>query len=188
MGNHNSAYKLGCIYSKIGINVLNDFAKAADYFQRASDIGNLKASFKLALMHVYGKVNNFYLFYFLILFSFCFYFMNKKGIPKNVGKGIEILENASKMGGTDSTHYLGTANMSGKIIPKNYSKAISYLEKNCQLGIKKSLHCLALIYQNGDGVEVDLNKAFNLFKRASDLNFYRSICSLAGCYESGSGN
>ncbi|GHV95066.1 hypothetical protein AGMMS50293_13860 [Spirochaetia bacterium] len=126
-----------------------DYARAADYWQRAAKTGASEATGHLALLYLYGN-----------------------GVEKDPQKALALLTQAAEADSSNifSWYNLGTLFLGGMGdvgVPVNYPEAIKWLEKAAEYGHLHAHHNLGIAYRDGLGVEQDLNKALQCFLMAS---------------------
>lgn len=87
---------------------------------------------------------------------------------KDIGKGIELLEKASKRGDGVACTVLGNEYSSGEHIGKDDQKALEYWEKATKLKDSGGAFNLGWAYITGTGCEKDVKKGIEIWKTAAE--------------------
>ncbi len=135
--------ELGRIYFN-GYGVTKNYSKAKQYYEEASDGGNIDAKANLGYMYLYGE-----------------------GVTKNYSKAKQYLEEASHGGEIYAKNNLGHMYLHGYGVAKNYSKAKQYIEEASDGGHIVAKRELGRIYFNGYGVTKNYSKAKQYLEEAS---------------------
>ncbi len=139
------AYKImGDIYN-YGLGKDEDKEKAAEWYKRAADSGDINASTSLAAMYIFGI-----------------------GVPENETKGFQLYKIAADEDDMYGLGGLGLCYENGYGVPKNLSTAVSYYQRAAEKGHDYSRNRLYHMYREGIGVWKDSNKAIQYLREAAD--------------------
>ena len=122
------AYQLARVYASMGRST-----DAFRLYQRASELGHVRALQKLGYAHTFGF-----------------------GTATDVARGRQELEAAMAKGDVQAMHSLAGLYHIGKGVPKDVARARALFEQAARVGLTSSMNALAGMYQRGDGVPVDL--------------------------------
>ena len=134
-----SPYELGLLFEKGG-HVPCDKAKAADCYRLASDSGEVRAMYRLALLEM------------------------KKDPLANAA----LMRKAARLGNNDAAWWLAKKLFHGVILPKDYDEAFFWLKELAfRNGLfPKSEFLMGLCYYNGYGTAVDYEAAVRMLFKA----------------------
>lgn len=139
------AYKImGDIYY-YGLGTTEDNDKAAEWYKKASDAGNIAASTQLAEMYIHGV-----------------------GVPKNESKAYQLYKTAADADDMNGLGGVGVCFENGFGVAKNIPTAVSYYKKAAEKGHDYSTYRLYLLYRDGNGVSKDTNLAIQYLRQAAD--------------------
>lgn len=154
------AYEKGGAYEWGRDEITLDRTKAADWYRKACELGNMDGCLALALMYV-----------------------DASGYGADAGvksDGYEALKLATKV--CESGLAIGCSLAAslyagdGKriLIPKDVFKALEFRTKGCNIGLATpgvGYACLALgrMYEGGEGVRIDKDRALELYGKACDF-------------------
>ena len=93
---------------------------------------------------------------------------NGTGVPKDVGKAIQLYQKAADHGYARAQAKLGFLYWNGKGVAKDLSKAVELFQKAADQGYAPAQTSLGDFYQYGIGVPKDVEKATELYKKAAD--------------------
>lgn len=141
LGYNLATLRLAVAYDE-GKLVKTDNNKAAQYFEKAGEIGYHYSYFKLASYAEEGL---------------------GPYTKKDILKSTALLEKSAKMGNVYAMADLGERYYKGELIPRNYTKAIKWLEKGNEKNNKKAKYYLADATQYGNGTKKNLESARLLF-------------------------
>lgn len=108
-----------------GEGVAQDYCKAAEFWRKASDLGNTEAHYNLSRLYTQGN-----------------------GVSQDHGKAMALLTLAAEQGHSDAQELLGLLFMAGNGVNEDHSKGIMWLTKAANQGNKeaenllKELHAL----------------------------------------------
>ena len=195
-GDANAQYNLGEFYEN-GYGVEKDYEKAAYWFQKSAEQGNVHAQDKLEnsaelIRWVYEKLaeqGNANAQYNL---GNCY--ANGVGIEKDNEKAVYWFLKSAEQGNVfaqnkleDSRYNLGYYYAKGVGVEKDYKKAVYWFQKSAEQGNADAQYNLGSCYANGIGVEKNFRKSFSLYHTAAIQGNKNAQNSLAYCYEHGEG-
>jgi TPR repeat protein/uncharacterized RDD family membrane protein YckC len=114
-------------------------------------------------------------------------YQNGLGVPKDLGKAIELYRKTADKGNAYAQNNLGWLYENGAGVPKDLSKAIELFQKSANQGNAYAQSNLGWLYQNGQGVPKDLGKAIELFQKSADQGNVFGQNNLGLLYHSGQG-
>ena len=109
----------------------NEETQFIQYFQKQADQNDKGALFVLGAAYLYGGFEKFH----------------------NPQHGLNLLEQAEKLGSIDAAIQLGTAYLEGLVVPQNHKKAFAFFKKAALTGHAYAQHCLAKCYLLGQGTK-----------------------------------
>jgi TPR repeat protein len=127
-----------------GLGVGRDDAKAAQWYQRAADLGDPQAMFALAIFKFSGR-----------------------GGPQDQAAGVKLFESAAKAGNLFASYNLGLLCLRGQGVPKDLARAARLFEVAARGGVPEAQYALATLYREGRGVTKDEKRAMQLMQRAA---------------------
>ena len=158
-------YKLGEQYFD-GKDVPQDYTKAAEWYQKAAEIGNPNAQYKLGRMYQgYGD----------------------EGVPTDIKEAFKWYHIAAKQGLADAQDYLGLMYYNGIGVPQDYAEAAKWFRKAAEQGNVDSQFYLGAIYGYGQGVPQDYTEAAEWYRKAAEQGAAEAQCNLGFFYEEGKG-
>ena len=185
-------FALGVMYY-LGKGIQQDYKKAFECFQKASNQGYAEAQYYLGLIYQYGQEGEqdykkaFELFqkasnqgHEEAQCSLGTMYYSGKGIEQDYKKALECFQQASSQGETDSQCYVGYMHYHGLGIEQNYEKAFEYFQQASNQGHAVAQCYLGRMYYYGLGIEQNYEKAFEYFQQASSQGEAVAQCYL-GC-------
>lgn len=128
-----------------GLGVPKDELKAAKWYRRGAELGDIEAMFAFGVMLISGSA-----------------------IKRDaVGAG-QMFERAARKGHAQAHYNLGLLFLSGKGKPENPYRAAQHLNFAARKGIVEAQYDLAALYQRGHGVKPDAFKAASWLRRAAE--------------------
>jgi len=155
-----SLYCLGELYF-YDQTVPANLEQAVEYFQKAANLGEAAALYKL------GR----------------HYENNEKNWPR----AIECLEKAAALGYAEAMDRLGAIYYKGKITTQNKEKAFAYFQRAAAHGSAAGQYNQGFCYLEGEGVSGDANKAFDCFQLPAQQGIAKAYCCMGICYFEGNG-
>ena len=120
---------LGELYAG-GLGIKRDFAKAADWYKRAADLGDREAMFALAMLRISGR-----------------------GGPVNREEGAKLLASSAKLGSPKAAYNLALLYLDGQTLPQDLKRAAELLRIAADAGNPEAQYALATFYKEGTGVQ-----------------------------------
>ncbi|WP_218814292.1 SEL1-like repeat protein [Rickettsiella endosymbiont of Dermanyssus gallinae] len=118
------------VFQDLSLNE-NEETQFIQYFQKQADQNDQGALFVLGATYLYGGFEKFH----------------------NPQQGLNLLEQAEKLGSIDAAIQLGTAYLEGLVIPQNHKKAFAFFRKAALTGHAYAQHSLAQCYLLGQGTK-----------------------------------
>ena len=137
-----------------------DYAKAIEWYEKASEKGNEGAMRNLGIMY-YDE--------------------------ENYTKAKEWFEKASEKGDEGAMFILGVMYYNGLGVAQDSTKARYWYEKAAENGFANAMFSLGIMYYNGLGVAQDYTKAKEWYEKAADKNYPDAIYNLGFMYYNGEG-
>ncbi len=144
-----ASYYLGKMYEE-GLGVPVDEVKAVEYYQRAANLYNVDATYKLADILLNEAVD--------------------LDDPKIAG-GIAYLKKAAYAGQPDALYQLGEIYSKGELVQKEYKYAFGYYLMGALKGDKKSQYKLSLMYLTGLGIPQDYENGLKWLSRSANQGY-----------------
>jgi hypothetical protein len=146
--------ELAVLY-EFGLGVPQDFGKAVELYQKATDQGYADAQNRLGSLYEHGR-----------------------GVTKDFGKAAELFQKAADQGSADAQNRLGWLYQHGAGVPKDFGKAAELFEKAADSGLARAQNNLGSLYENGWGVAQDWEKAAELYQKAANQGNQDAIANL----------
>lgn len=183
-----------------GDGLLQNYARAAEWYARAAGEGSLDAANRLGRLYHSGL-----------------------GVPRDLPRALDLLERAAAGGQADHLHdlalvlestapddetlsraadlyrqaadlghedaavSLGVLLQNGTGVPQDFTEAAALYRRAAERGHPRALNNLGLLYVRGDGLQQDYSRAAELFKAAADLGLSEAMTNLGVLYENGFG-
>jgi TPR repeat protein len=182
-----------------GKEVLQNFAIAAQWLQKAADQGDAAAQNGLGkLYHAgFGVERDVPRALDLLLQA------TKSGNPQylfdyasaletaetgaDVAQAAEYYERAAQAGHLEASVSLGVLYQEGRGVTQDLDRARTLYETAAEKNHPRALNNLGLLFVRGDGVAQDYDRAARLFERAVDLGLSTAMTNLGVMYENGFG-
>ncbi len=103
-------------------------------------------------------------------------FIAGDGIPKDLGKGLELSELGCGRGDAFGCFNAAAVYSAGEGVAPDAAKAASYLDLACKAGDAEGCFDLGIAYEKGNGVAADRRRAGELIRKACQLGFAQA-CS-----------
>ena len=134
---------LGELYAN-ALGVKRDYAKAVDWYRRASDGGDREGMFALAMLRLAGR-----------------------GGPVDREEAAKLLASAAKLGNAKAAYNLALLYLDGQTLPQDLKRAAELLRVAADAGNPEAQYALATFYKEGTGVPKDVEKSVRLLQAAS---------------------
>ena len=164
--------EIGMAYNFLGGTYMNDEEtesnerKAVHYFQKAIELGNTNAMFRIS-----------------------YYLHNGKGgLQVDIPREIELLTEASKRGNHQATYRLGLLfedNESG--MAQNLELSVKYFQLAADNGILAAINKMGELYLFGEVIPANLTKAISCFTAASEQGYGKASYWLGRLHTDGIG-
>ena len=158
-GDPDSQYFLGMLYLNGEDGYEMDAEKAAYWFNRAAENGNIAGQYNLGLLYLNGE-----------------------GVEKDPQKGIRLLQKAARAGSSDAQNSLGLLYLNGEGVKKDPQKGKLLLEQAAESGNVDAQHNLGMLY-----FLKNYSVAAYWFDRAARQDFSYAQYNLAVMYLDGLG-
>ena len=164
-GHPRAQFTLGIAYHNGFAGILQDFAKAVEWFQKAANQSERDAQFMLAKLYRDGT-----------------------GVAADPAKASEWLRKAAALGQTEAQFFLGDAYFSGYGVPQDYTQAIQWWRKAADEGHAIAPSRLGDVYrQNDKGVAQDYAQAAAWYRKSAEHGWAHAQFNLGSLYERGLG-
>ena len=137
--------RLGYIHENGLYGVKQDYAKAAEWYEKAGKQGHMLAQASLSNIYYAGR-----------------------GVKQDYVKAFEWVEKAAKQGDAVSQYNLGILYEEGKSVKQDYVKALEWYEKAAAQEDANAQFNLGIMYANGYGVRQSYATAKEWFGKACD--------------------
>ena len=122
-----------------------EYYMAFKYLQKATDLGNIDALWKLGICYLFGE-----------------------GTFKDEKRGVELIKKAAEKGHCDAQADIGICYYDGIGVIQNYSESFNWLKKAAEQGVGKAQFRLSICYATGKGTTQNREKAIEWLKKAAD--------------------
>ena len=143
-GDATAMAELGDIYY-LGRGTQQDFAKALEWWSKATDLGISSAICNMGILYLIGQ-----------------------GVQQDNAKALELFTKSANMGNAQAMHNLGLLYYQGKGVQQDYKKTFELFTEVAKEGFGLAKGWLSEMYYNGYYVTKDYDKAFNLSKEGSE--------------------
>jgi len=184
----------------IALDKSEDYSGAVEAYQRAVDLGSVKAIRSLADKYDAGsgvtqdQTKAFTLYTRAVdkgdpkaFNDLGFYYQNGMGTAKDVAKALDLYRRGSEKGDPKATYNYGYMFENGVGTTQDYAEAARQFQKAADLDHASATAELGYLYEQGLGVTADATRAAQLYQKASDLGSDMATDSLAYLYQKGSG-
>ena len=162
-GNADAQLELGNRYFK-GKGVEQDYAKAAEWYEKSAEQGKAGAQLYLGRCYYYGL-----------------------GVFENYFEAVKWFREAAEQGNSDAAFSLGRCYFNGMGVKQNCTEAAIWFRKTAEQGNVYAQLALGHCYEYGYGVEQDYAKAAYWYRRAAELGNEGAQLYLGRCYYQGRG-
>ncbi|MBY6113195.1 SEL1-like repeat protein [Mameliella alba] len=183
-----------------GDGVLQNYARAAQWYARAAEAGDLTATNKLGrLYHAglgvprdperalalleraadSGAAED--------LYDLALVLETARSDDASLARAAELYRRAAEAGHLDAAVSLGVLLQDGKGVPQDFAAAAELYRSAADKGHPKALNNLGLLYVRGDGVAQDYERAAQLFKAAAEQGLPQAMTNLGVLYDNGFG-
>jgi uncharacterized protein len=162
-GDASAQVELGLRYG-VGDDVVQDYALARHFLERAASQGDAQAQFNLGMLY-----------------------RNGQGVPQDYAKAGQWYEQAAAQGHAEAQGNLGMLYRDGQGVPQDYTKARQWFEKAVAQGVAQAQNNLGLLYYRGQGVPQDDATARQWFEKAAAQGEATAQYMLGSLYYRGEG-
>ncbi len=138
-------HDLAAVYTAGHGGVVQDYERAAFWFEQAANGGVANAAYNLGVLHHQGL-----------------------GMKANMGKAIDWYARAADLGHPEAQYNLGIAYIEGIGVPYDPVKATKYFKNAAKNDIMEAAYNLGLIYENGLLGDAKPDEALMWYKTAAD--------------------
>jgi TPR repeat protein len=139
-------------------------AAACQWLQRASDQGQLSATFDLGTLYMEGT-----------------------RIERDSTKGVELLQKAARAGLPRAEYALGRAYALGEGVPVDRERGATYIRRAAAKGYAQAEYAMGYAHANGVGEPVDEAMALEWFRRAAQHGNVDALFAIGTAYSNGYG-
>jgi TPR repeat protein len=136
---HPAQQKLASLY-----NAKKDYKKAAFWYKKSADNGNIEAQYSLGVLYLKGL-----------------------GVEKDLDKATLLFIQAASEGNTKAQYSLAIRYLKGDGIEKNYYEAAKWLTRAAEKGHSNAAYSLSIRYKLGQGVEKSQAKRIFWLEKAA---------------------
>jgi TPR repeat protein len=154
---------LALLYLK-GLGVKRDAGKAAEWYEKASQLGFVVAQFNLANLYYNGQ-----------------------GVSRDKKQAARWYTAAAQGGHSKAQFYLAQMYFDGDGIDENKETGFSWLQKAADLGLPDAQHELGRRLIFGDDIAPEPTKGTDLVLKAAEQKFAKAQILIADCYWKGRG-
>jgi TPR repeat protein len=148
-----------------GLGRQRDYARSADWYQRAMKQGFLRSFCALGVQYRFGL-----------------------GVPADKAHAFELCTKGAEHDDPDTLGELGEMYLAGDGTPRDVAKAIDVLKRAAEQKQANAARLLGLIYFNGDGVARDPNQARDWLMQAADAGRRDAFLPLGKLFFAASGD
>jgi TPR repeat protein len=141
----NSLNIQGYIY-EYGKGIKQDYVKAFQLYEKASNLGNALGMFNLGWMYHHGT-----------------------GVQQDYSKAIDLYEKAVELNNTNAINVLTSMYRFGRETDMNYNGVIQLYKKVMELGDKNAMYNFGYMFMDEKMIERDYDKASLLFYKSAEL-------------------
>ncbi|MEQ1696695.1 MAG: hypothetical protein ABL901_12715 [Hyphomicrobiaceae bacterium] len=147
-----------------GRGVVQDYAVARQWYERAAAAGDAAALTLIGLLHANGR-----------------------GVPQDYARARVWYEKAVVAGESEAMRLLGVLYKNGSGVVQSYGKARQWFENAAWSGNAHAMGHLSVLYEDGLGVPKDLEKAFRWRLSAAERGDENAMYMVASDFEKGHG-
>ncbi|MEE4358362.1 MAG: HNH endonuclease, partial [Desulfococcaceae bacterium] len=144
-GKADAQFCLGWLHCTGDAGMTQDYGKAARWFRKSAEQGNIDAQVNLAIMYQQGD-----------------------GVKQSFKNAAEWFQKAAEQGNTAAQNQLALMYWNGEGVEQNYAKAAEWYQKAAEQGDPDGQNYLGVLYDRGDGVPQDIVKAMELYRLAAE--------------------
>lgn len=160
-GNPDAEFRVGVEF-ELGGHVPKDPAKAAEWYRKAADQGDVKGEHSLGVLYESGT-----------------------GVPLDYARAAELYRKAAEKGFAPAEFSLGVCYAHGQGVPQSFEHALEWYRKAAEQNNTDALLNLAFLYQNGQGVPKDPAQSFAFVRMAAEAGSADAQFQLGMDYNNG---
>lgn len=178
-----------------------NFPKAREFYQKASDEGNLYAMTNLAWYSIYGTDGPVDMAKGIRMFEQAanagnpyaqaslgwLYREGYNGTRKDYDEAIKWYRKAAEQGYANAQATMGWFYREGLGTARDHKVSLDWYLKGAEGGDVNAMSSLGYAYQSGLGIAVDFAEAYKWYEKAAALGDYYSMASLGWLYDAGNG-
>jgi hypothetical protein len=145
-GDSEAAYLMGEVYRNGSQAYPMDMAKAAVWYRKGGELGDLSSMFQLGMQLLYGN-----------------------GVDKDEAQAFTWFEKAARAGHTRAAYFAGDALMNGTGTAKDTARGIPYLRQAAEDGYRLAVVDYGYALDTGNGVAEDDAAAFEWYRKGGEL-------------------
>ena len=149
---------VGTLYN-LGLGVKRDYAKAAEWYEKAAQLGFVVAQFDLANLYYGGQ-----------------------GVSRDLKQAARWYTAAAQGGHAKAQFYLAQMYENGDGVDENQQTALAWYQKAADQGLPDAQYELGKKLVYGDGVAADGTKGTDLLLQAAEQKFAKAQILIADCY------
>ena len=159
-GDTAAMFHLGMYYC-YGAGVPQDFAKAKEWLQKATDKGSTSAMLQLGMMYEDGT-----------------------GVQKDPAKALALFRKGAQKGDAGAMNEMGIIYAEGIGVKKDMAAAVKNFKLAADHGSTEAMNSLALLYAKGEGIKKDVPAALQWLQKAADKGDVYAMTDLGVFYRS----
>ncbi|MBR4400803.1 MAG: sel1 repeat family protein [Synergistes sp.] len=155
-GGSNAVSSDGSAEFKRGVELAKEhkFKEALEQYVKAAEKENMQAAYTAGWYLTQGR----------------------KGVEKDITKGMAYLKKAADAGRSDAAYVLGKAYMDPlKGVKKDYKEGIKYIKMAAEKGHGTAMYVLGIYYDIGRGVKKDKDKAIEWLEKAAKKSGVKTV-------------
>lgn len=184
-----------------GIGVPQDMVAALAWYQKAGEMGEMRANCNLGWIYLYGfgtiPANKQEAFRLLTLgaesgvspakASLGLMYLTGDGIPADRERGVQLLRESFEAGYTNAGNQLADAYLAGKYLPRDIEAGHEWLFKVAATGDEKTMAMLGYYLVAGTHGKVDTGRGILLLEQATEKEFVPAYLWIGNLYRHGQG-
>lgn len=147
-----------------GLGVDQNYAKAADWYEKAVSLNNASAMNSIGYMYQHGL-----------------------GVEEDYAKALGWYEKAVVLNNAAAMNNIGSMYRDGLGVKEDYAQALDWYEKAAALKDTNAINNIGYMYYAGLGVEQDYGEALKWYENAAELNNAAAMSNIGYMYYAGLG-
>ena len=141
-----------------------DYAKAAELYRKAADLGYAIAQYNLGVCYENGR-----------------------GVTRNYAEAVKWYTKAAEQGDVQAQRNLGVCYRDGQGVTQSYAEAVKWFTKAAEQGYAQAQFNLGVCYYIGQGVTQNYAEAVKWYTKAAEQGHAEAQDDLGNCYRFGRG-